>query len=624
MSNTPRIRRIESASDRKAFATAALAGLKEMEEMLGDGAFESGVRRVGAEQELDFVDSEYRPALLAPEILEHLGDGPFVTEYAKFNLEINSEPHLIEGDVFQRLGNELNGNLEHVAQVAKDRYDANVILTGLLPTIRRHDVRPDALTPSPRYKTMLALVNQLRGKEYEFHIQGIDELVTRDNPTAFGGTFTSFQVHCQTDAELLPAQYNWAQMISAPILACATNSPLFLNRRLWRETRIALFAQTTDTRRPEANLRGEQPRVSFGRDWVRGDALELFREDLSRYRAYVTPFTEGNEVDDLEALAFHCGTIYRWNRLCFGAGSSPHLRIENRILPAGPTLLDELANTAFWLGLMLGMPEEAHELPEKVKFTTAHANFNKAARSGLGVTFDWFGESISARRLIIERLLPIARQGLDSQGVDPDESGRLLGIIADRVESGQTGSEWILQAYDHLNHGLSPGEAATQLTAEMHARAKEGEPVHRWDPLTEKSRSQPLPCDASWTLEQVMDSDLITIHIDECWDYVAQVMSWNQREFLPVLDDSGHFKGLISRRDVLDAIVSKKEGSVEELIKGTSVTLPLEASIDEALQLMNKSGVDCVAVMESGALAGLVTGRDIVRIAPNMLAESSS
>ncbi len=626
MSNTPRIKILETAAERREFLLAVLDDLETFGAMLGDGAFETGVRRLGAEQELDFIDADYRPAPLVPEILGKLGPGPFNTEYARFNLEINSRPHRITGDAFRRLERELAGHLAHVSAVAREHFDARTILTGLLPTIRRQDVRPGALTPNPRYKTMLALVNRMRGTDYEFHIRGIDELVTRDNPTAFGGSFTSFQVHCQTEPELLPAHYNWAQMIAGPVLAAATNSPLFLGRRLWRETRVALFAQTTDTRRPQDNLLRQEPRVTFGRDWVRGDILSLFRGDLSRYRAFVTHLggnktqPEDADVPALAALTFHNGTIYRWNRVCYGTGGGkPHLRIENRILPAGPTLVDEMANAAFWLGLMLALPEDAARLPAQVPFRDAHSNFLKAARSGLGVAFRWFGETVPAKELILETLLPLARRGLDAHGVDADDSGRLLGIIADRVDGGCTGAQWILDAFDTLRQSQPRGEAAMTLTAEMHARAGTG-PVHQWEPVSPETAASRVHCDASWTLEQSMVTDVITVHPDDPPEFAAKLMSWNDLSHLPAIEDDGRLAGILSRSRLFEHMVAGGADTVRELLPGPPLTLPLDASLPVALAALRDSSEDCIAVMEGGSLAGIVTGADVVRLAPQMLA----
>ncbi len=626
MSATPEIHTITTPAQRREFSLAVLRDLDTLGEMLADGAFETGKRRVGAEQELDFIDRDFRPAPLVPEILRHLGDGPFTTEYARFNLEINSLPHEISGGVFTKLEAEIRGNLDRVAAVAAEKFDARLMLTGLLPTIRRHDVRPEALTPNPRYQTMLALVNRMRGANYEYHIQGIDELITRDNPTVFGGTFTSFQIHCQTEPELLPAHYNWAQMISGPVLAAATNSPLFLGRRLWRETRIALFAQTTDTRRPQANLRGEEPRVSFGRDWLRGGALEMFRENCSRYRAYVAndPHPADGGVPALDALNFHNGTIYRWNRICYGAGGGvPHLRIENRILPAGPTLLDEMANTAFWLGLMLAMPPEAAALPEIVPFQDAHENFLKAAHSGLGVAFRWFGKTIGARELILDELLPLARRGLDAHGVDPADGGKLLGIIADRVDSGQTGAQWILDSFDELRKSQPPGEACVTLTAEMFDRASTGAPVHAWAPLSPPEKRAAVRCDATWTLEQIMNGDLITVHPDDPQEFAARLMKWNGRDHLPVLDDDGRLAGVLSRADLFENLVDGGGGSVRDALTGEPLALTMDDSLEDGLRAMREAGADCIAVLENGWLAGMITHEDIVRLAPKMLTDPS-
>lgn len=632
MSSSPEISLIKTPEDRKNFLLAVLADLETFGEMLEDNSFETGISRVGVEQELDFIDQNQRPSALVPRILDYLEEGPFTTEYAKFNLEINSNPHEIAGRVFQNLAAELDGHLEKVKLAAREHFDSRIILTGLLPTIRRHDVRPDALTPNRRYKTMLSLVNEMRGTEYEFRIRGIDELVSRDNPTVFGGTFTSFQIHCQTEPDRLPAHYNWAQMIAGPVLAAATNSPLFLGRRLWRETRIALFAQTTDTRRPQANLLGEEARVSFGQDWVRGGILDLFRDELSRHRAFVTnrptldrsKSHDPNDIPTLDALNFHNGTIYRWNRVCYGiGGGKPHLRIENRILPAGPTVTDEMANTALWLGLMLAVPADAEHLPDQVPFQDAHENFLKAARSGLGVAFRWYGETIAAQELIVEKLVPLAMQGLDRHGVDPDESKRLLGIISDRVTSGKTGAQWILDSFDHLRETRSPGEAATYLTSEMFDRAETEQPVHQWSPIP-GSPIKPVTCDATWTLEQMMTTNLRTVHPDDPQEFAAKVMTWNGLSHLAVVDNDGQLHGVLSRTTVLEKIVENQQGTVTEALDETTLKMPLDGSLEEGLEAMRDHGTDYIAVMEDGALAGLLTAEDIVRLAPQMLSNTET
>jgi CBS domain-containing protein len=324
-------------------------------------------------------------------------------------------------------------------------------------------------------------------------------------------------------------------------------------------------------------------------------------------------------VGGLDALNFHAGTIYRWNRMCMGMGETPHLRIENRILPAGPTLIDEMANTAFWLGLMLAMPDEARNLHETVHFSDAHENFMKAARSGLDISLRWFDETLSAKKLILEKLLPLARSGLDAHKVDPDESGRLLGIIADRVSTGRTGSEWILESFNSFNGSLSPGEASVQLTAEMVARASTGKPVHEWESIDEKLMVSKLHCDATWTLEQIMDSDLITLHPDDSWAFAANLMKWNDCEHLAVVNNKEKLRGIVSKSEAQAAIADPDSGLLGDHLRDHLVTLPVDASIEECVTLMKTKGVDCVAVLEAGALAGMVSRKHIADIAPQML-----
>ena len=393
---------IQSEEERQVFMAHLLDDLRAFETMLAEGHFETGVQRIGAEQEMVFVDQKFCPAFVGPEIHKAL-DKPFITtEYARFNLEINLSPLRFEGQCLSQMKQELKEKLQLVIDEAQRR-NTEVILTGILPTIRPADTAPEAMTPEPRYQALLTNVNQRRGEQYEFNIKGLDELITRNNPSTFGGCMTSFQVHLQVEPSTVVDQYNWAQMIAAPTLACATNSPVFLGKRLWHETRIALLRQTTDTRKPYENRNNEEARVSFGNDWIHRSITEMFHQDIATYEAFLTQPMEEKATEvlaqggipKLEALNFHNGTIYRWNRVCYGQTKGlPHLRIENRVLPAGPTIDDEIANTAFWLGLMNGLPDRYRNLPDKLPFDRAKENFLKAAQLGVEVQFEWLDNQL--------------------------------------------------------------------------------------------------------------------------------------------------------------------------------------------------------------------------------------
>ncbi|HKK38613.1 MAG TPA: hypothetical protein VJ949_04310, partial [Cryomorphaceae bacterium] len=403
-----------------------LQDIDAMKLLLEKDLFERDKIRIGAEQELHLIDADYNPAPLAMKVMEEMNDTRLASEYALFNLEINAEPLDFSDTVFSELQENIRYKLDQISQVSS-KYKAKVLLTGILPSLKRKHLELENLTPNPRFRIMLDIVNESRGRDYEFHIEGQDQLITRENPVVFGGALTSFQVHLQIDAHRAGEFYNWAQAIAGPVLAASANSPIFLNKRLWQETRIALFRQTADTRKPYHNPRAEKSRVFFGEKWVDGSILSQFREDILRYEPLVAvevkenslqAITE-NKIPRLEALNFFTGTIYRWNRTCYGiTDGRPHLRIENRFIPSGPTLVDQIANAAFWIGLMLGMKGKYAEVKDHMEFDSARKNFYKAAKYGLDVHFDWLdGRNLTARQLILDELLPLSRKALEENGV---------------------------------------------------------------------------------------------------------------------------------------------------------------------------------------------------------------
>ena len=620
------IKIIESEEERQAFMTHLLDDIRTLERMLAENRFETGVQRIGAEQEMVFVDQKFCPAFIGPEIHQKLSKDFITTEYARFNLEINLSPLLFEGQCLTDMKEELLDKLQLVTEEAQQHH-AEVILTGILPTIRPADTAPEAMTPEPRYQALLQNVNQRRGERYEFNIKGLDELITRNNPSTFGGCMTSFQVHLQMDPNELVDAYNWAQLITAPTLACATNSPVFLGKRLWHETRIALLRQTTDTRKPYANLKNEEARVSFGSDWIQESIAEMFHQDVAGYKAFLTQPMEENAgqvldqggVPKLEALSFHNGTIYRWNRVCYGAtGGKPHLRIENRVLPAGPTVEDEIANMAFWLGLMKGLPDRYRNLPSKLPFDHVKENFLKAAQLGIEVQFEWLDEQlVSAQELVLDELLPIAEQGLRQASIDESESQHYLSIIRERAEQARTGSRWILNSYQHLRKQCSQDdEAWMAITAGMLERQKSGQPVHTWDLASVQEAG-------TWrhrfrTLEQVMTRTLYTVQEDDIVDLATHMMSWKKIGHIPV-ENQGALVGMITK-DTIISFMTEHHGqdvgqlAVRDLMVKDLVTAPPDMLLTEAIELIVDSKISCLPVVQDGHLVGLVTEHDFVHI----------
>ncbi len=626
------IRLITSEEDRRSYMSHLLNDVEIFEQMLTSDIFEKGVQRIGAEQEMVFVDEAYRPAFIGPEINAALHKDFITTEYARFNIEVNADPMPFSGKCLSGMKKNLSDKIALIIEEAK-KYKAEVLFTGILPTIRKADTTQDSITPEPRYNALLENVNAQRGKHYEFNIKGLDELINRDNPSTFGGCMTSLQIHLQVDVDNIINQYNWAQLIAAPTLACATYSPLFLGKRLWHETRIALLKQTTDTRKPYSNTKNEEARVSFGNAWIKDSIVEVYHDDIATYKAFITKEMQENpkevldagQVPKLEALSFHNGTVYRWNRICYGCTEGkPHLRIENRVLPAGPTLEDEIANAAFWLGLMNGMPERYKNLQQKMPFDEVKNNFLKAARLGIEVQFQWLdGQMISAQDLILNELLPIAQAGLEAAQVDTEEANHYLHIIEQRTRTGHTGSRWMLNSYNRLIANSTPDETMIAITAGMLERQKQGDPVHCWT-LADAQEAGSWR-NRFWHVEQVMTSTLYTVEEDDIVDFATHIMTWKNIGHIPVEKD-GKLTGLITKDAIISYAASHQgkdmsQMAVKEIMITDLITATPDMKILEAIELIIINNISCLPVVEAGKLAGIVTEHDFVRISHHLYQE---
>src|SRR5262249_31541983 len=363
----------------QAFLRALLADLRALEFMLERGMIETGVRRVGAEQEFFLIDAAMRPAPLAAEVLERAEDPRLTTEIGRFNLEANLTPRLFGGSALSDLEREIEEVLK-IARWSARLLGADTMLTGILPTIRLSDPTLDNLTPTARYSELNRSLCLQKGGCFRVHIKGIDEMqLTHDN-TMMEACNTSFQVHLQVGPEEFARLYNIAQLVTAPVLAAAANSPVLLGYRLWEETRIALFQHSVDARSGALQVRAQPTRVGFGEKWVKESVMEILRDDVTRFRVLMASDSvedpmevlDRGEVPRLSALRLHNGTVWRWNRPCYGIiDGRPHLRIENRALPWGPTVADEVANGAFFLGLVSYFGEEKLDVAEMMDFDDA-------------------------------------------------------------------------------------------------------------------------------------------------------------------------------------------------------------------------------------------------------------
>lgn len=632
-----RVKLADSQEEVQQFMKYVLKDLRALDRMLNeDNWFETDPIRIGAEQELCLVDQHAKAWPKAMEVLENLPNGddsPFTTEFAKFNLEINLDPLEFTGDCLSQMEENLQKDIAKVRSVTEDM-GGEILLTGILPTIRKMDVDLENLTPLQRYRALCKAITKLRSEDFDLRIQGMDELLMKFDSPLLEACNTGFQVHLQVGPDEFVPKYNIAQLITAPVLAATTGSPILFGKRLWNETRIALFQQSVDTRTVGDHLRESSPRVTFGNEWVDESILEIFQEDTARYRVMlssevtedVEKLLDEGKPPQLNALQVHNGTVYRWNRPCYGVtNGKAHLRIENRVFPSGPTATDEIANSAFWLGLMNKMEDYYPNVSEKMEFHDARMNFVAASKLGLDTKFRWFGdERINAVDLITEELIPVAHEGLKEAGISDGDRNDYLDIIEQRVSSGQTPSYWMLDNYASLmNEHESKEQTLATITTAMINNQKKGEPVHKWGRprMEELGHWQP----SSLIVEEFMTTDLFTVQKDDLVEFVANLIDWRNIRYVPVENDKKQLVGLVTMRMIFNAYskaVHHEEEmveSVEDFMISNPITIHPEASIVEAMEIMEGQEIGCLPVVKNNRLVGVITEQNYMKTVGRLL-----
>jgi gamma-glutamyl:cysteine ligase YbdK (ATP-grasp superfamily) len=458
--------------------------------MLKELRFDYHHPTTGLEVELNLIDPDGQPAMRNAEVLANLADPAFQTELAQFNLELNVPPRLIGGDGFAGYEQLVRGALQNADERAL-KSDAQVVLIGILPTLTQAHTVLENLSSNPRYRLLNEQIVNARGEDIQLDIRGAERLSMHADSIAPESACTSVQFHLQVAPDTFASYWNAAQAIAGVQVALGANSPFLFGRRLWAETRIALFEQATDTRPDELKAQGVRPRVWFGERWITS-IFDLFEENV-RYFPPLLPICDDEDPVEvvraggaprLAELRLHNGTIYRWNRPVYDVvAGGPHLRVENRVLPAGPTVIDILANAAFYFGLVRAMAEADRPVWTQLTFSAAEENFHTAAREGIGSTMWWPSRGeIRTTELVCDVLLPLAYQGLDRFGVDPAHRDRLLGIIEQRCRTGQNGAAWQdrvvrrLETESHLDRHAALREMVRRYSAHLHSN----DPVHTW------------------------------------------------------------------------------------------------------------------------------------------------
>jgi gamma-glutamyl:cysteine ligase YbdK (ATP-grasp superfamily) len=478
-----------SREDRTRYRAKVRRCLDVFARMLGERDFSVEHTHVGIEIEFNLVDDTGEPALKSAEALEAIADEDFQTELGQFNIEINVPPARIDGaglDTLQKtLRDDLNAAQGHAADVG-----AHLLMIGILPTLAEEHLGYHTISPNPRYKLLSEQIMAARGEDIEIVIDGVDRLATTADTIMPEAACTSTQLHLQVDPEDFAAFWNAAQAIAGVQVAVGANSPFLLGHQLWHETRIALFEQATDTRSEELKAQGVRPRVFFGERWITS-VFDLFEENV-RYFPALLPITEDEDplveleagrIPQLPELRLHNGTIYRWNRPIYDvADGRPHLRIENRLLPAGPTVTDIMANAALFYGLVPVLGGSDRPVWSQLSFRAAEENFHLAARQGIEADQYWPGVgTVPVRELVLRRLLPLAHAGLEQLGVDTSIRERLLGIIEQRCITGRNGATWLIEELAHqMTESPDRAAALRATTTSYEQHMHEGEPVHTW------------------------------------------------------------------------------------------------------------------------------------------------
>jgi gamma-glutamyl:cysteine ligase YbdK (ATP-grasp superfamily) len=478
-----------SGDDRRRYRDKVRRSLDVFARMLRMGLFETGTSLVGQEIELNLTDDRGMPSMQNADVLAAIADPAWATEVGQFNLEINVPPRSLDGDALGRLELELRRDLN--AADGKARSVGNhLVIIGILPTLGEGDVHAGAMSANERYKVLNEQIFAARGEDMPIAIDGAEQLHIHADSITPEAACTSVQLHIQVSPEEFASYWNAAQAAAGVQVALAANSPFLFGRQLWHETRITLFEQSTDTRPDELKEQGVRPRVWFGERWITS-VFDLFEENL-RYFPALLPICEdedpaavldGGGIPLLAEMSLHNGTIYRWNRPVYAVvDGAPHLRVENRVLPAGPTIADVMANAAFYYGLVRALAEAQRPVWTQMSLATAGENLHEAARHGLDAQLYWPGAGDApAAELVLRRLLPMARDGLARWGADPAVAGRLLGIIEQRCLTGQTGAAWQVAATGALAaRGLDRPEALRQMTLRYIEHMHSNEPVHTW------------------------------------------------------------------------------------------------------------------------------------------------
>ena len=482
-----------SEEDFARFGERLTHSLHALEHVLQYPNFGEGPCTIGAELELSIINTHGQAHPINRTLLNCSQDEHLQLELDRFNLEYNLSPVSLAGCPFSHLRTQLTTAIQSLAQCASG-LGGRIVPIGILPTLCPEELDSPIMSDLPRYRALSSGLRRLREGPFRIHINGAEPLTLTCSDVTLEGATTSFQIHLRVNPENFANTYNAAQLVTPIALALSANSPIFLQHRLWEETRVALFKQAIDSRKTLGGNWQAPARVSFGHGWVRQGAYELFAEAVGLHSPLLPVLSSEDPIDclrqgrlpQLEELRLHQGTVWSWNRAIYDASTEGHVRVELRALPSGPTPIDMAANAAFLIGLTLGMHDHIERILHQFPFEYAHRNFYRAAECGMGAMFVWPNKTthglqeISAYDLAKE-LIPIAEQGLKNSGVDQIEIQTMMNVIRERLEARMNGARWQIHCLDlYEQEGYDRRMALTHMLEDYLQHSQTDMPISQW------------------------------------------------------------------------------------------------------------------------------------------------
>lgn len=478
-------------ADFAAFSDRLRDNLAALEQVLARPGFGEGELSFGAELELYMVDPDGAPLHKNQEVIAELNDPQLTLELNRYNLEYNFSPVLLKDGCFAATEREALAALAKINQCL-EQWQGRVVPIGILPTLQQSDTGYHAMTPLPRFEALTKELTELRGGPFTIAIEGEDALQLAMDDVTLEGANTSFQVHLRVPPAEFADFYNALQLVTPLVVAMSANSPTLFGHRLWHETRIPLFKQSIDCR-PKDSMHPMPARVNFGNNWIRESAYELFAEAALLYRPLLPicgdedplAVVKAGGTPLLQELRMHQGSIWLWNRPVFDPVDGGHLRVELRAFPAGPSIVDMLANAALAIGLAKSLQASIKELLPAIPFTYCTANFYRAAQKGMDAELFWPSKRQSQPEYyavpdILAKLLPRVPDSLYAMGFQQDDVGTLLDVIAERLSTRQTGAQWQLNKLEALRKDLHKREALIEMLHQYQANSDANKPVAQW------------------------------------------------------------------------------------------------------------------------------------------------